>query len=154
MRVAVEVPVDAPRGLVWELLVDWERQPEWMLDARAVEVLTPQRSGIGVTLRCPTNLLGATVEDVLRVTDWRPARRLEVVHLGRVIRGYGAFVLTDGPVTGGTVLRWWEEIVPPLGVLGEQAARMVARPLVERVFRRSLNRLAATAEQEAARRSA
>lgn len=152
MRVSVEVPVDAPRPVVWEVLTDWERQPDWMVDALAVELLTPYREGTGVTLRCPTRLLGATVDDVMRVTRWEPPARLEVVHLGRVIAGTGAFELAEDAVTGGTELTWWEEIRPPLGAVGAWTARTVVGPLVARLFRRSLDHLAVAAEQAARQR--
>lgn len=151
MRVDVVCTVAAPRELVWEVLTSWERQPEWMLDAKAVEVLTPQREGEGVTIRCPTRLLGATVQDVMRVTRWDPPGHLEVTHLGRVITGSGAFELRA--VTGGTEVRWWEEIRPPLGRLGQVGARALVRPVVSRIFSRSLARLAGLAEQAAADRN-
>ena len=137
----------APRDRVWALLTAWERQPQWMLDAKAVHVLTPQRSGVGVTIRCPTNLLGVTVQDVMRVTRWDPPHELEVVHLGRVITGSGAFVLDDLGAER-TRITWWEQVDPPFGVLGERAASAVVLPILRRVFGRSLGRLVALAEQE------
>ena len=70
MRLEVDVVSAAPRQVVWDVLTDWERQSEWMLDAKAVHVLTPERTGEGVTIRCPTNLMGFTVQDVMRVTGW------------------------------------------------------------------------------------
>lgn len=149
MRLEIEVPVDAPRPVVWQVLTDWERQSEWMLDAEAVHVLTPDREGEGVTLRVPTSLLGVTVQDVMRVTRWEDERLLEVVHLGRIITGTGAFELQDDPRTGGTVLTWWEEIDPPLGAFGEWGASTFVRPVLERIFRRSLGNLARLAEREA-----
>jgi uncharacterized membrane protein len=148
MRLEVEQHVDAPREVVWDVLTTWERQPEWMLDAKAVEVLTPEREGVGVTIRCPTNLLGVTVEDVMRVTAWRPREELAVLHLGRVITGTGAFVLADAP-GGGTRLTWWEEVDPPLGALGEWGATTLVLPVLRRVFGRSLSRLARVVEAEA-----
>jgi uncharacterized protein YndB with AHSA1/START domain len=152
VRLEIEVPVDAPRTVVWDVLTDWERQADWMLDAKAVHVLTPDREGPGVTIRVPTNLLGVTVQDVIRVTRWEAPRLLEVVHLGRVITGTGAFELQDDPRTGGTVLTWWEEAEPPLGTLGAWGARTLALPVLERIFRRSLGNLAKLAEQEHLRR--
>ena len=148
MRLEVDRHVAAPRDVVWRVLTDWERQPEWMLDAKSVEVLTPEREGVGVTIRCPTNLLGVTVEDVMRVTGWRDQEELEVTHLGRVITGSGAFVLHDAP-DGGTRIAWWEEVDPPLGALGEWGATTLVLPILERVFGRSLSRLARLAEAEA-----
>ena len=144
MRIELDVPTSAPREVVWDVLVDWERQSDWMVDAKAVHVLTPHREGEGVTIRCPTNLLGVTVEDVMRVTTWRPEEELGVVHLGKVITGSGAFRLADAG--GGTRIQWWEEVDPPLGRVGEWGASTVVRPVLQRVFGRSLGRLARLAE--------
>lgn len=150
MRVDLSVHSKAPRAAVWDVLVDWERQSEWMLDAKAVHVVSEHREGDGVTIRCPTNLLGFTVQDVMRVTRWEDQRALEVIHLGKIITGTGAFELEDAP-GGGTTIRWWEEVDPPLGALGEFGANLVAAPVIRKIFTRSLTNLAELAEAEAAR---
>jgi carbon monoxide dehydrogenase subunit G len=149
VRLEVSVEAAAPRQVVWDVLTAWERQSEWMLDAESVEVLTPQRRGVGVTIRCPTNLLGVTVEDVIRVTAWSEPDLLEVTHLGRIITGSGAFTLVEqGPDR--TRIDWWEEVDPPLGALGEWGATTVVLPVLRRIFTRSLRNLASLAEAEAA----
>lgn len=145
MRLEVVRDTVAPREVVWATLTAWERQPEWMLDAKEVHVLTAQRTGVGVTLRCPTRVLGATVQDVMRVTVWDEPHELEVTHLGRVITGRGAFVL-DERDDGGTRITWWEEVEPPLGRLGAWGATTLVLPVLRRVFGRSLDRLVALAE--------
>lgn len=150
MRLEVQREVEASAATVWSVLTEWERQSEWMLDAKAVHVLTPSREGVGVTIRCPTNLLGATVQDVMRVTVWDPPHHLAVEHLGRVITGHGAFELEDLGVDRCRV-RWWEEVTPPLGRVGEWGASRLALPVFERVFSRSLARLARLAEESSAR---
>jgi hypothetical protein len=152
MRLEVRQHALAPRSTVWDVLTEWERQPEWMLDAKAVHVLTPELEGVGVTIRCPTLLLGVTVQDIMRVTRWEDQRVLEVTHLGKVITGVGAFELSDAD--GGTDILWWEEVDPPLGALGEWGASTLVLPVLWRIFGRSLRRLAALAEQEAAVRPA
>ena len=149
MRLELTQHVQAPPRVVWQVLTAWERQPEWMLDAKAVHVLTPQRMGVGVTIRCPTNLMGVTVQDVMRVTGWEAERRLEVTHLGRIITGSGAFVL-EPEGEDATVLTWWEEVDPPLGALGEWGAATLVLPILRRIFSRSLNNLAQLAEAEGA----
>jgi hypothetical protein len=149
MRLEISQHVAAPRQLVWDVLTSWERQPDWMLDAKDVEVLTPQRAGTGVTLRCPTNLLGVTVQDVMRVTGWEEPRYLEVTHLGKIITGHGAFELElDGD--DATIITWWEEVDPPLGRVGEWGAATLVLPILRRIFARSLHNLAVLSEHEAA----
>jgi carbon monoxide dehydrogenase subunit G len=148
MRLELEQDTTAPREVVWDVLVDWEEQPRWMLDAKEVHVTSPHREGLGVELRCPTNLLGFTVQDTMRVTGWEDRRLLEVTHTGRIITGTGAFVLTSLD-DGGTRITWWEEVDPPLGVVGEVGARVFALPIIRRIFRRSLRNLARRAEEVA-----
>jgi uncharacterized protein YndB with AHSA1/START domain len=147
MRLEIEQQIAASPQVVWDVLTAWERQPEWMLDAKEVHVLTPERTGVGVTIRCPTNLLGVTVQDVMRVTRWEEPRLLEVVHLGRIITGTGAFELEEQD--GGTSLRWWEEVDPPFGAVGEWGATTVVLPILRRIFGRSLANLAVLAERDA-----
>jgi hypothetical protein len=148
VRLEVVREVAAPRTTVWAVLTRWERQPEWMLDAKDVEVLTPAREGEGVTILCPTNLLGVTVDDVMRVTGWIEPSYLEVTHLGRVITGTGAFELEQLDERR-TLVTWWEEIDPPLGAVGRWGAQTVVLPVIRRIFARSLANLAALAEADA-----
>ena len=83
----------------------------------------------------------------MRVTGWQHQEELEVTHLGRVITGSGAFLLSDAP-DGGTRIAWWEQVDPPLGALGEWGATTLLLPILKRIFGRSLARLARMAEAE------
>lgn len=139
--------VAAPRRSVWEMLTDWERQPEWMLDAEQVVVLTPQRTGVGVMIRCPTNLFGVRVQDVMRVNEWQAPRRLGVVHLGRIITGTGTFELTEESADV-TRITWTEVITPPLGRVGEWGATVLVLPILRRIFARSFRNLAEVIEDD------
>jgi uncharacterized protein YndB with AHSA1/START domain len=151
-RIEVSTHVEQPPERVWALLTDWESQPRWMIDARSVTVLSRQREGGGTLVRCRTDLLGRggpVVTDDMVVTDWDPSRTLAIRHLGRLIRGVGAFELE--PTAHGTRVTWWEEIDPPFGGLGETAASLVVVPAVRRVFRASLAGLKRLAESRSVR---
>lgn len=141
MRLEVVRETAASSDAVWSVLTEWERQPDWMVDAKAVHVRTPYRTGVGVTIQCPTNLVGFTVQDIMRVTTWRPPFELEVIHLGRVIRGSGVFLI-EPQDDGGTRVRWIEQIEAPFGILGKVGARALL-PILRAVFGRSLDRLLA-----------
>ncbi len=149
MRVEVSRYVFAPPHVVWAVLTDWERQADWMVDARSVTVTSEHREGPGVTVRCPTNVLGVTVDDEMRVTEWVEGERLTVEHLGSLITGSGTFELAPTPV--GTRIVWSEQIDPPLGPVGELGAQLVVKPYVERLFSRSLGNLKQLCEREARR---
>ncbi|MEX2561722.1 MAG: SRPBCC family protein [Nitriliruptoraceae bacterium] len=146
MRLEVEREVLAPPHVVWDVLTTWELQPRWMLDAIDIEVLTAERAGVGVTIKCPTRLLGFKVNDVMRVTAWEPAVRLEVEHLGRIITGSGAFEMEALPGDA-TRMVWWEVVDPPLGRLGEWGASTFVLPWMRRLFSRSLANLGDLAER-------
>jgi hypothetical protein len=139
-RIEARTYINAPVARVWEVLTDWEGQPRWMIDAQSVTVLSARREGVDVLLRCRTGLGPAiAITDDMITTRWREHSTIGVRHLGRLIRGYGAFDLK--PIPAGTQFVWWEEIDPPLGPLGEAVTGAVVVPLVNRLFRASLARL-------------
>lgn len=144
-RVEERIHIHSSVEHVWSVLIDWERQPEWMQDAKDVVVISDVREGVGVTIRCPTNIVaGLTVTDEMVVTEWVPLRRIAVRHTGKVIRGHGAFELKPTRRDGGqpgTLFTWWEEVEAPLGRVGERIASWFAVPYVSMVFRRSLRAL-------------
>ena len=143
--------IHRPVDRVWDLLVDWESQPDWMQDARSVTVTSPHRTGVGVTVSVPTNIaLGIVVIDDMEVTEWVEQRRIGVRHTGRVIKGTGAFEVAPTRLPGGgegTIFTWSEDITAPLGRLGDLVARYTAVPVVSFVFRRSLRALKRVAEE-------
>lgn len=170
MRVETSRYVFTSPAVVWEELTDWERQPEWMVDAHQVEVVGEQRQGVGVRLRCRTDLLGCrslpgplilrrlcgrlvpVVDDRMEVTGWEEQVRLEVRHLGKLITGRGVFELA--PTGVGTRVVWHEDVALPWGgSVGEVAVRAVVRPWLARLFGRSLDELKRRCERTARRRA-
>lgn len=146
-RIEERVRIAAPVARVWAVLTDWEGQARWMGDARSVTVLTPRREGLGVVIRAETDLLGLVVSDDMEVTEWRepgerdePGAVIGIRHLGRLIRGVGAFELEPLP-DGATRFTWWEEVEAPLGTFGDTLASFLIVPWVSRVFRGSLTAL-------------
>ncbi len=145
-RIEETVHIEAPPAVVWRVLVDWEAQPRWMVDARSVTVLSPQREGAGVVLRCRTDIVaGLVITDDMVVTDWHEGVTVGVRHLDWLMAGVGAFELE--PTRHGTRMTWWEELDPPFGVVGDTVAGVLAVPHVRRVFRRSLANLKRVCER-------
>ena len=141
----------AAPAVVWDLVTDWERQGDWMLEARDFVVVSERREGVGVEAEATVRIAGVTTRDRVRVTRWEPERLLAIEHLGWV-SGVAEIHLT--PVRGGgTHVFWREELRPPLGALGGLGLRAF-RPLMARVFRRDLrvlDRLARTRAASAGR---
>jgi carbon monoxide dehydrogenase subunit G len=118
----------------WTVLVDWERQADWMLDADRVEVVSAMREGMGVRLAVKTRLFGVPAfTEPMEVTAWDRPRRLEIRH-GRLVVGTGVWELT--PVDGGTRFRWSEDVRLSVPVVGEVAARLY-RPVMRALMARA-----------------
>src|SRR6266536_591427 len=109
MRAWVEerVAVAAPVEVAWAALTDWQGQSGWMI----LTAVTAEPGGhrVGERLDAFTGIGGVGFHDRMEVTRWAPPRRVEVAHLGRVVRGTGAFEVRPAPGgAAGTVLpgRW------------------------------------------------
>jgi hypothetical protein len=127
--------IPATPDLVWGLITDWERQGDWMLEARDFEVIGRRRTGVGVEARATVSIAGITTTDTVVVTAWEPEKRLALRHEGWV-SGSGEMRLIPTGLSG-TTLVWTEQLEPPLGVLG--AAGITAfKPIMQRVFDRDL----------------
>jgi uncharacterized protein YndB with AHSA1/START domain len=147
---SVEVP--APAEQAWAALVDWERQGEWMLltDVSTLDGdgQVPGAQGVGGRLAARTGVplpggrrLG--VLDTMLVTGWEPPRRVDVRHLGRVVRGTGTFEVRPRGDAACTFV-WTESLDLPLGRLGQLGWPLV-RPAMVAGVRLSLKRFAAYA---------
>jgi uncharacterized protein YndB with AHSA1/START domain len=143
-RFRVATHINASPERVWALLKDWEGSAEWMVDATSVEIVGSQREGVGTKVRAVTRIAGVPITDVMTVTAWEAPNRLEVSHEGWPIKGPAWFELT--PDAGGTRFEWVEDLVPPLGPLGEIGGRVLRAP-IERVLRKSLMKLKVLAER-------
>jgi len=144
LQVAVQASAEPAR--VWQVLIDWAGQSRW-IPFTTVEVVSDHDQGLGVRAvalsgfrlgRIPVGLL-----DNFVVTGWRPAKELEVLHLGPYFTGEGAFRLE--PHHGGTRVTATEVFSLPGGKPIEAIVRL-GLPLMRAAFRRSLRGLATIAE--------
>jgi hypothetical protein len=144
LQVARQVSAEPAR--VWQVLVNWVGQSRW-IPFTTVDVVSDHDQGLGVRAvalsgfrlgRIPVGLL-----DNFVVTGWRPAKELEVLHLGPYFTGEGAFRLE--PHHGGTRVTATEVFSLPGGKPIEAIVRL-GLPLMRAAFRRSLRGLAAIAE--------
>jgi carbon monoxide dehydrogenase subunit G len=127
--------LDGPPGLVWEILTDWERQSEWMLEMAEIVVTSAAREGVGVEAKATVSIAGIKTTDVVRVDVWEPEEHLGLRHEGWV-RGRGDIRLSPNG-NRGTRIDWTEELHPPWGIFGAIGLRLF-RPLLARTFRRDL----------------
>jgi uncharacterized protein YndB with AHSA1/START domain len=141
--VTVDVIVHAPVGAVWDAVVDWERQSEWMLGT-VVRATTNDGVGLGGGIEAYTGFGPLGFLDTMVITEWEPPHRCTVLHTGKVVRGRGVFEVFALP-GGRSRFVWSEELDLPLGRLG-RFGWPLAKPALAAGVRHSLGKLARTVE--------
>ena len=148
--VRAEVRVEAPAGLVWEYVTDWQRQGEWVPLTRVERV--DAADGVGGRFRAWTGLGPVGFWDTITITVWEQqpdgSARCEIMHTGSVVRGDAEFsVVPDGP--GSCRVALWENLDVPGGPVGALLWRVFGR-FVQQGATRVLRRMARRAEASAA----
>lgn len=139
--------IAAPPEAVWDVLADVERQGDWMVDIRTLEIVSEQKRGAGTVMHVTSELFGLPiVKDVMEITAWAPPHRMDVAHRGQ-FAGTGSFTLER--IENGTLFTWTEEFAPPLGPLGEAGFALAVKPHLSRVFNRSMENVKRLAEERA-----
>jgi hypothetical protein len=140
LRVTAGVTVRAGQQEVWDLVVDWARQGEWILATR-----TEGGHGAGATVVGWTGIGPVGFSDPMEITEWFPPARCTVTHLGKVVRGSGVFEVLPRADASGTEFRWTEHIelpVPLPRALGKLIAVAVVGPAARIGLGWSLRRFA------------
>jgi hypothetical protein len=138
MRVQVEVVIDADVDEVWAQLADIGGHVSWMVDAKAITFVTPRHQGRGTTFDCETVIGPIRLLDRMEVTEWDEGRALAIRHL-RPVRGTG-YIGLEPAGRGATRVTWAEDLRLPWW-LGGPAGAAAARPILERLWGRSLTNL-------------
>jgi carbon monoxide dehydrogenase subunit G len=139
-ELTVTVEVDAPPRRVWDALVDWDHQGDWMIGTR-VRATAQGGVGVGGRLEAFTGIGPLGLLDTMVITEWDPPRRCVVRHTGRLIRGEGIFAVEELPGARSRV-RWTELLDLPLGAAG-RAGWSLVRPAARAALLHSLRRFAA-----------
>jgi hypothetical protein len=142
-ELVLAVDVAAPPGATFAAATDWPRQGDWMLGTR---VWATHGDGVGVGARIAafTGVGAVGFTDPMEIVYWQPPHRCVVRHLGRVLRGAGAFEVEARP-GGASRFVWSEWLVPPGGLVG-QYAFLLGRPAFVAGVRHSLRRFARLVE--------
>lgn len=139
---AISLKISAPQTEVWKKIADWESQGEWMLQTK-VWVTSEQTSGVGTAIAAFTGplykfyprLKSPGLLDLMTVTKWEAPTRCDVVHVGKVLKGTGSFVLTQEGASS-TRFDWSETIKAPRVIF------MLVAPFLYAGVRISLQRFA------------
>ncbi len=131
------IVIDAPIERVWDVVADIEGQPRWMHEMKAVRLLTPGPVGVGTEGEADVRILGVSVSDPVRITEFEPPNRFAISHEGS-FKGRGLITLESGADGTTTIVRWEERLIPPL--LPHLGA-LVMRPTLGSIFQTDLVRL-------------
>jgi uncharacterized membrane protein len=142
------VVVDAPIERTWAVLADIERQPVWMTEMQDVRVLTPGPIGVGTKCEADVRILGISVSDPVTITEFEPPRRYAISHDG-TFKGSGTITLEPGADGTTTIVRWDEQLTPP--VLPHLGA-LAMTPALGAIFQADLARFKELVERESPER--
>ena len=70
--VSVSVAIAAPQQAVWERIADIEHAHERIPAIKRIEVLSPQRHGLGLRWRETRVMFRKEATEVMEITQWRP----------------------------------------------------------------------------------
>ena len=147
VRIEYAIEVPASRQRVFDAVVDWDHQGEWMLGTK-VQATGPGAGGllgrdVGGELSAFTGSGPIGFLDTMRITNWDEPHRVDVLHTGRFVRGTGTMVV-ESVTEDRSRFVWSEELELPLGILG-RIGWPVVRPLFGAGIKFSLRKFAAFA---------
>ena len=150
MSVAIRVctTIDAPPARVWEVVEQIEHHTDWMSDAASITFVTKSTRAVGTAVDCLTPVGPLRLNDRITVIEWEEGRSIGIEHRG-IVTGAGRFSLKRKR-RGQTRFCWHERLRFPWwmgGFVGER----VAKPVLRRLWRGNLERLARIVEGEDAR---
>jgi hypothetical protein len=145
----LNIKIDRPVKTVWDCLVDWKSQGDWMLQTKVWSELDQDqtiKNGKGVLIFAFTGLfpnlypkIRLGILDTMEITKFKPPVLCEVVHIGRIIRGTGKFELKKSK--NGTIFNWQEDLVAhPVFLLIMKPLLLIGVWLSLRRFARQLTR--------------
>jgi uncharacterized protein YndB with AHSA1/START domain len=140
VHIEISTLLDAPPAEVWADIVDIGSHVEWMEDAESIRFESSLHSGVGTAFVCRTALGPFRMLDRMEVTEWEPGAVMGIRHAG-LVTGTGRFVLSPAGGGGQTRFTWAEDLVFPVW-LGGAAGAAIARPVLQRVWRKNLENLA------------
>ena len=109
----VSLIIDGRLPDVWNQLVAWRNQGDWMLLTKVeASDYGSSDSGIGTTIDAFTGIGKFGILDRMRVVKWEPPTFCEVIHYGKWIKGVGRFSLVELG-DGKTRFDWYEQIDAP-----------------------------------------
>ena len=144
VHVEYAIEVLASQQRVFDAVVDWDHQGEWMLGTK-VRATGAGAGGlpgrdVGGELSAFTGAGPIGFLDTMRITNWDEPHRVDVVHTGRIVRGTGTMIV-ERLTEDSSRFVWSEELELPLGIIG-RIGWPVVRPMFGAGIRLSLRKFA------------
>lgn len=115
-RIVLAIDIDAPAARVFDAVVDWRGQDQWI---PFTTVRAGKQAGIAVggEIAAYTGLGGLGFLDTMTITRWDVPRRVDVLHTGMIVRGIG--IMAVRPIDENSSRFYWaEDLEIPGGVVG------------------------------------
>lgn len=147
--VTASTQIAAPRGEVWEMVMDPERLKDWVTIHRSLVHADDGPPRVGFTMDQQLHMRGVNLEVHWMLVDCAPGERAVWEGRGPArSRAHTEYLLRTE--NGGTRFDYRNEFRPPLGPLGALVSRALVGGMPEREAKRTLDRLRAHLERQVA----
>ena len=144
VELSLSVEIDATQQEVFDKVVDWESQGEWMLGTK-VKGTKNNGQGLGGEIVAWTGFWKIGFNDPMVITKWIEPNIVDVTHLGKIVKGTGSMIVERIDENKSRFI-WSESINLPLGLLGKLGWFFI-KPLFASGIKYSLNKFALTFAQ-------
>lgn len=136
--------VKAPQQIVFEKIVDWPSQGEWMLGT-TVWVTKNAGKEVGGEFAAFTGIGKLGFVDPMRITHWDPPHAVSVLHLGSIVKGTGEMRVVKISERESDFI-WSETLELPLGIFGFIGYKII-EPIFKIAIKKSLQKFANLLEE-------
>jgi hypothetical protein len=144
VELSLSVAVKASQQKVFDKIVDWESQGQWMLGTK-VSGTKNNGQGLGGEINAWTGFWKIGFNDPMVITQWIEPKIVDVKHIGRVVKGTGSMVVEKIDEHNSRFI-WSESINLPFGFIGK-IGWIIIKPFFVSGIKFSLNKFALTFAQ-------
>jgi len=144
VELSLSVEVKASQQKVFDKIVDWESQGQWMLGTK-VSGTKNNGQGLGGEINAWTGFWKIGFNDPMVITQWIEPKIVDVKHIGRIVKGTGSMVVEKVDENNSRFI-WSESINLPFGFIGKIGWTII-KPFFVSGIKFSLNKFALTFAQ-------
>ena len=144
VELSLSVEVKASQQKVFDKIVDWESQGQWMLGTK-VSGTKNNGQGLGGEINAWTGFWKIGFNDPMVITQWIEPKIVDVKHIGQIVKGTGSMVVEKVDENNSRFI-WSESINLPFGFIGK-IGWIIIKPFFVSGIKFSLNKFALTFAQ-------